>query len=145
MGWNRQRTYAAIVGLGIWVLLIRTILMVAQGYLVTFVPWVAALLAFELLLNASIFLSALWWWIGAVANRATLPLRLTAATVIIHAIRVLIFVLGRTVPWLDFDVRPIHRMISPAEWHWVVFAAILATLSLVALAVVWRRRRALLG
>jgi len=142
MKWNWQRTYAAIVGLGIWVLLIRTILMTAQGYLSIFVPWVAGLLALELLLNASVFLSALWWWLGAVASRATLSLRLTATAIVVHAIRVAVFVLGRTGPWHDFDVRPIHRTSSVSEWHWVIFAAILATLSLVILAAVWRRLRA---
>ena len=141
MSWNRQRTCATIIGLGIWVLLLRTILMTAQGYLVTFVPWVAALLALELLLNVSIFVSAAWWWMGANASRARLPLHLTTATIIIHAIRVLVFVLGRTGPWHDFDVRAIHRTSSDPEWHWVIFAAILAILSPIALASVWLRRR----
>jgi len=142
MIWNRQRTYAALVGIGIWVLLTRTILMTAQGWLAKFVPWVAALLALELLLNVGVFLTATWWWIGATERRSIPPLRLTAATVIVHAVRVAIFVLGETGPWHDFDVRPIFRTGSVAEWHWVVFAAVLAALSLVGLTVVWRHRRA---
>ena len=142
MSWNRQRTCATFFGVGIWVLLIRTILMIARGSLATFVPWVAALLGLEFLLNVGVFLSAAWWWIGAVQGRETLTLRLTAAAIIVHAVRVAIYVLGRTGPWHDFDVRPIHRTGSAAEWHWVILAAILATLSLLILVIAWRRRRA---
>ena len=139
--WNRQRTYAVLVGGGIWILLTRTILMISQGWLAKFVPWVAGLLALEFLLNAGVFLTAVWWWVGATERRATLPLRLTAASVIVHAMRVAIYVLSQTGPWHDFDVRPIYRAEAVAEWHWVVFAAVLATLGLVGLTLVWRRRR----
>jgi hypothetical protein len=144
MTWNRQRTYATLVGLGIWILLGKTIVMTAGGSLATFVPVVAALLALEFLLDVGVFLTAIRWWIGGTVARARLPLRLTAAAVVVHAIRVAIYVLGRTGPWHDFDLRPAFRTGPTAEWPWVIFAGAASAVSLVALFVVWRaiRRRA---
>ena len=141
MTWNRQRTYAALVGIGIWVLLGKTIVMTLGGGLTTFVPWVAALLALEFALNAGVFLSAIVWWCSATARFARLSLRLTAATVIVHAVRVLIYVLSQAGPWHGFDVRPEHRAAPGGEWIWVAFAATMSAISLVGLVIVWRRRR----
>jgi len=36
--WNRQRTYATLVGLGICILLFHTIVMLTDGSLTTFTP-----------------------------------------------------------------------------------------------------------
>jgi hypothetical protein len=49
---------------------------------------------------------------------------LGAAAAILHAIRVLIYMLGRTGPWVNFDEKPGHRDSYTFEWFWVYFAAI---------------------
>ena len=139
--WNRQRTYATLVGLGIWILLFRTIVMLTDGSLRMLVWWVSALLVLEFLLNVGTFLSAIWWWIGGTETRASLPLRFTAAAVIVHAVRVLIYALGDVGPWPHFDVRPAHRTTQVVNPTWVVFASTMAALSLAALFVIWRVRR----
>jgi hypothetical protein len=61
----------------------------------------------------------------------------------LHALRVLIFVLGRTGPWVDFDVRPEQRSSHAARWTWdqVYFAATLSVLGVVGVLVIWRLRR----
>ena len=92
--WNRQRTYATLIGLGICILLFRTIVMMADGSLATFVPWASALLVLESLLNTGTLLGSIWWWIAGAETRGSLPLRFAAAAVIVHAVRVLIYVLG---------------------------------------------------
>jgi hypothetical protein len=143
LAWNRQRAYATLVGLGICVLLSKTIVMLTDGSLTTLMTWTSALLAVESLLDAGTLLGAVWWWTGGTGTRAWLPLRLAAAAVIVHAVRVLVYVLGRTGPWHNFDVRPAHRAAQTPEWHWLVFAAVLSVLGVVGVVIVWvlRRRR----
>ena len=139
--WNRQRTYATLVGLGIWILLARTIVMTTDGSLQMLVWWASALLVLEFLVNVGTFLSAIWWWIGASEQRAWLPLRFTAAAVIVHAVRVLVYALGDVGPWPHFDVRPAYRAGQVVDPTWVVFASTMAGLSLAVLFVIWRIRR----
>ena len=139
--WNRQRTYATLVGLGICILLFRTIVMMADGSLATFVPWASALLVLESLLNTGTLLGSIWWWIAGAETRGSLPLRFAAAAVIVHAVRVLIYVLGDVGPWPHFDVRPAYRATQVVDPTWVIFASTMAALSLVALLIIWRVRR----
>jgi hypothetical protein len=139
--WNRQRTYAALIGIGIWVLLFRTIVMLTDGSLGILMPWAAALLFAEFALNVGTFMTSVWWWRAGSEQRAWLPLRLAAAAVVLHAVRVAIYVLGRTGPCRDFDWRPESRGVTPPEWNWVVAAAILAVLGLIGVVVVWRVRQ----
>jgi hypothetical protein len=139
--WNRQRTYAALIGIGIWALLFRTIAMLTDGSLGILMPWAAGLLFMEFALNISTFVTAIWWCGAGTERRAWLPLRFAAAAVLLHAIRVAIYVLGRSGPWKDFDWRPEHRGITPPEWSWVVLAAVLAVLGLIGVTIVWRVRR----
>jgi hypothetical protein len=71
-----------------------------------------------------------------------MALRLGAAVTVFHALRVLVFVLGRTGPWLDFDVRPDYRATHDARWSWfnVIFAGTLSAAGvLVVIAVAWIR------
>jgi hypothetical protein len=84
---SRHRLYAALLGLGAGILLFRTVLMIAQGYLGRLVSWAAALLVVELLLNLGCLLGCLRWGIAGGEQQARLPLRLGAAAAILHAQR----------------------------------------------------------
>lgn len=140
---SRQRLYASLLILGAGFLLFRTIMLLAQGSLNVFVLWVSTLLVGELLVDLACFVSSIFWWISDDEDRAGTPLRLTAAVIIVHALRVLIFVLGRVGPWIDLDVRPEYRALHDTRWSWagVYFAAIMSVLSIVGLIIVWRLRR----
>jgi hypothetical protein len=120
-------------------------MLLSQGALEVYVLWVSVLLIAEMLLDAACLLSSIRWWITNDKNKDRIPLRLCAAVVILHAVRVLIFVLGRTGPWIDFDVRPVHRALHATRWSWagVYFAAIMSFLSVIAVLIIWtfRRRR----
>ena len=59
---------------------------------------------------------------------------------ILHAIRVLIYVLGRTGPWENLDVKPEQQDTYTFEWFWVDFAAVLAILGVLGVVVIWRLR-----
>lgn len=140
---TRQRIYAALVALGIWILLGRTIAMMASGYLAINVWWVAGLLVAEFLVDLTVFLSGLRWWVSARREHRRLPLRATVVAVLLHAVRVAIYALGRTGPWVDFDVRPAFRAVppQPVAWGFVIFASVISALSLVAVLAIWRLGR----
>lgn len=142
----RYRLLATLLFLGAAFLLYRTIAMLAGGAIHILVPWVVALLFLELVIDGVTMGMCLLWGVTLSLWHGVQVFRLTAAVVIVHAVRVLVFVLGRTGPWVDFDVQPLARAGHAARWSWfgVWFAGTMSVLSLVALIAVWlylRRRR----
>ncbi len=140
---SKQRVYASLLILGAGFLFSRTIMLIAQGSLSVFVLWVSILLIAESLIDLSCLLSSVSWWISNDKKKASKPLRFAAAVIIAHAVRVLIFVLGRVGPWIDFDVNLEYRALHYTRWSWggVYFAAIMSVLSVFVLIVIWRLRR----
>ena len=136
---SRQRIYASLLALGAGILLYRTITMIVQGSLSVLVLWVSILLIAELLLDLSCLMGSIRWWLKNDKSKSQLPLRLGAAAAILHALRVLVFVMGRIGPWIDFDVRPDQRALHEARWTWtgVYFAAIMSILGLIGVMVIW--------
>lgn len=136
---SRQRIYASLLALGASILLYRTITMISQGALDILVVWVSILLITELLLDLSCLLSSVRWWISKNRAKALIPLRLGAAAALLHALRVLVFVLGRTGPWINFDVRPEQQEAHSDTWTWtgVYFAAIMAVLGVIGVIIIW--------
>ena len=143
MTWSRQRTYAVFIILGVCILLYRTVMMLSQGTMEVLVLWVFALLIADFLLDVTTLLSSIRWWVTGAERHAVFPLRVFAAAIVLHAIRVLIFVLGRTGPWIDFDVRPEERFMHAERWNWdqVYFAAVMSALGVIGVIVVWIYRR----
>lgn len=137
---SKQRIYASLFILGIGFLLFRTITMISQGDLSIMVPWVSLLLITELLIDSFCVCSSVIWWLFNNKSKSILALRSCAAAIIVHAIRVFIFVMGRIGPWIDFDVKPEHRALHYTRWSWegVYLAAILSTLSIIGLLVIWQ-------
>jgi hypothetical protein len=136
---SRQRIYAFLLALGAAFLLYRTIMMLSQGALDRLVLWVSILLIAELLLDLSCLVSSVRWWISNDRDKAQIALRLGAAVTIIHALRVLVFVLARVGPWINFDVRPEYADSHSATWTWtgVWFAGIMAVLGVIGVIVIW--------
>ena len=140
---SKQRIYASLLILGACVLLFRTIMMLSQGALGFLVAWVSALLIAEMLLDAACLLSSVRWWIADDKKYDSIPLRFGAAATLLHALRVLIFVLGRIGPWIDFDVRPVQRALHADRWSpWqLYFAGILSVLGVIGVLIIWTLRR----
>lgn len=140
---SKQRIYASLLALGACILLFRTIAMISGGSLAILVLWVSVLLIAELLMDASCLLASVRWWIANNPGKSHLALKLGASAAILHAIRVLIFVLGRTGPWKDFDVRPEQRAMHYTRWSWtgVCFAGIMSVLGVIGVLIIWRLRR----
>lgn len=135
---SKQRYYAAFFILGAGILLMRTLILISQGHLEIFVPWAAALLLAEFGFDLSWLIASIGWWKANHKSRARLPMRLAAAAIILHAVRVLIFALGRLGPWIDFDRRPEYRPLDYPEWGWLYFAIIMSVLGLIGVLLVWR-------
>lgn len=125
--------------LGAGILLYRTLsMMLVEHAFEILVSWVIALLIAEFLIDLGCFLSSLRWLVSNERAKARLALRLGAAAAILHAIRVLIFVLGRTGPWVNFDVKPGYRESYSFDWFWVYFAAILSIMGIAGVIVIWQ-------
>jgi len=136
---SNQRIYALLMILGAGILLFRTLrMMLIEGAFEILLIWVIFLLLAEFLIDLACLLSSIGWFINNKLGKARLPLRLGAAAAFLHAIRVLVYVLGRTGPWVNFDVKPEYRDSYTFEWFWVYFAATLAILGIVGVIVIWQ-------
>ncbi len=135
----QQRFYAAMLILGAGLLLTRTIIMLSQNALNVLVSWVSLLLIIEMLIDVACIITSVNWFIANNPLKSKIPLRLAAIAAIFHAFRVLVFVLGRVGPWIDFDVRPEHRALHHLTWTWtgVYFAAIMSILGLIGVFIIW--------
>lgn len=136
---NRTRLYAALLVLGAGILLYRTIALLTSGAWPVLMPWVIALDLVEMAIDVTVIVAAIRWGVSTRARHASLALRAGAAAAILHAVRVLVFVMGRVGPWKDFDVRPAERALHAARWTWgeVWFAGILSVLGVVGVIVIW--------
>ena len=139
----KPRHYASFFILGSGFLTYRTIRLIVGGALGINATWVSALLFLEMLIDAACVLTSIIWWIKDNNASARLPVNLCAAMVIVHAIRVTIFVIGRLGPWIDFDVKPEARAMHDTRWTWegVYIAGILSALSIIAVVIIWIYRK----
>lgn len=134
-----QRLYASLIILGAGVLLYRAVTMINQGSLRVLVTWVAALLFLELLIDLSCFITSIPWWISKQKQKSRLPLILGATAAIVHAVRVLIFILGRIGPFINFDVRQEQRELHASRWNWnqIYFAGALSILGILGVIIIF--------
>ena len=135
----QQRLYAGFIMVGMGILIFRTLrmVMVEQAYEIL-TDWAYTLLVLEFMLDSAAFLAAMRWFVLSKWKYASSAFKLTAWAVIFHAFRVLIYVLGRTGPWVNFDVKPEYHAEYTFDWFWVYFAAVFSVLGLIGVYVVWR-------
>lgn len=140
---GRRRLYAAALFLGGSVLLVRAITLFAEDAPARWVPWVGVSLYVESAAIVVALAAIARWFITPDDRRTSTAFWATAALVVVHAFRVAVFALGRTGPWVDFDVRPEFRAVHGDTWTWaeVYFASSAALLSLIITIAVWRQRR----
>jgi len=139
----RQRIWATLLIVGACVLIFRCVHLLSTGGFIVLNWWVVAMTVVELLIDLACLATAIRWWLANDSRVNTVPLRLGAAAAIFHAVRVLVFVLGRTAAFLNFDVRPEYHA-SHGErwsWFWVYFAATLSVLGILGVLIIWLVRR----
>ena len=137
-----DRLQAALTGGGISILLARATI-IAVGSRRILKHWVIGLAAVELILDAATLGTSIRWWMTNLHRHRRLPLQLATAATLLHAVRVLVFVLGRLRPLKDFDVRPEYRAEHDRRWTWgeVSFAAVMSILGVAGVFVVRHRIR----
>lgn len=136
---NDNRIVALLLGGGISILLVRAAILIstAKNFLRR---WVIGLAAVELALDIATLGAAIRLCVTKVVGHRALPSRLAAVAIVVHAIRVTIFVLGRFGPFKDFDVRTGQRSDHDSRWSWagVVFAAAMSVLGVLGVLTVRR-------
>lgn len=135
MSVNKQRVIAGSLFLGACVLVFRAYSLLAGGARDVFVGWVYALLIAELFVDLLALVLLARWFVQCTVPARTLALRATALVIVLHAIRVGIFALGRIGPWTDFDVQPEARAAHADRWTWgdVWIASVLTVASVLIL------------
>jgi len=136
---RRQRLYAGLLMFGAGILIFRSLRMVTveQAFDIL-VDWVYVLLIMEFMIDVACFMASLRWFTLSKWKYASTALKLGAWAAILHAFRVLIYVLGRTGPWVNFDVKPEYREAYTFDWFWVYFAATFSVIGLIGVLVIWR-------
>ena len=141
-GISKHYVYSILLAIGAGFLLIRTIALISQNVLSTATPWVAALLIVEMIIDASCLFYCIVWTFNNTPKNIRIVLRLGTAIVFVHAVRVLVFVMGRLERWYNFDVRPEYHAHHEETWTWgeVYFAATMSILSIIAVIIIWQIR-----
>ncbi len=135
----KQRLYSGLILAGVSILLFRTLRMVlVEQAFEILVEWVYTLLILEFMIDLACLLAALRWFVLSKWKYASSAMKLGAWAAILHAFRVAIYVLGRTGPWVNFDVNPQYHASYTFDWFWIYFAGGFSILSLVGLYVTWR-------
>ena len=132
-----------LLSAGAGILLYRTIALIAGGARRVLERWVVWLTFLEMAIDVVTSGSAARWWQSRNPDHAHVALVAGACAALVHAVRVAVFVVGRTGPWIDFDVREDARADHGERWTWpqVVFAGTLSTFGVIGVVVIWMVRR----
>lgn len=124
--------------LGASILLFRTIrlLTIENGWNIL-ANWVISLTFIEMSLDILCIIFSFQWLIRNSKSSISFSLQFGASAAIMHALRVLIYVLGRTGPWINFDVKPQFRLEHTVDIFWVYFAAFLSVLGILGVIIIW--------
>ena len=135
---NNQKLYSSLLILGASIILFRTIrlLTVENGWNLL-ANWVIGLTFFEMAVDTLCIIFSFHWLLKDSKSSKSISLRFGATAAIFHAFRVLIYVLGRTGPWINFDVKPQFRSSHEVNMFWVYFAAILSILGILGVIIIW--------
>ena len=135
---NKQKLYASLLILGASILLYRTIsLLIFENGWNILTNWVIALTFIEMAIDTLCIVFSFHWLSSISKKSKSISLHLGAMAAIFHAFRVLIYVLGRTGPWLNLDVKPQYRSTHIVDMFWVYFAAILSVLGILGVIIIW--------
>ncbi len=139
---TKQRIYSLLMGIGSGVLLFRTIrLLFFENGLPSLAYWVIVLTVLEMIIDLICLIFSIKWLFSNSEMDKTISLRSGASAAILHAFRVLIYVLGRIGPWMNFDKKPGYHSSAAENFFWVYFAAILSVSGIIGVIIIWIIRR----
>lgn len=135
---NKHKLYASLLILGAGILLFRTIrLLTIENGWNTLAGWVIVLTFIEMTIDILCIIYSSHWLFRNSNSSKSIALRLGAFAAIFHAFRVLIYVLGRIGPWINFDLKPQFQSTHHANMFWIYFAAILSILGILGVITIW--------
>lgn len=139
---NKRKLYSSLLIFGASILLFRTIrlLTIEEGWNIL-ANWVIILTFMEMAIDTLCIIFSFHWLFRDSRKSKVFSLRFGATAAFFHAFRVLIYVLGRTAPFLNFDVKPQFRLEHTADIFWVYFAAILSVLGIFGVIIIWIFRK----
>lgn len=133
----KQKLYSLVLILGASILLFRSIrLLTIENGWNTIADWVIVLTFIEMAIDIFCIIFASHWLFRNSNSSKSIALKLGAYAAIFHAFRVLILVLGRTGPWINFDVKPEFRSTYHLDTFWIYFAATLSILGILGVIII---------
>lgn len=134
---KKHTIYSSLLILGASVLLFRTIrLLTFENGWDVLANWVIILTFIEMAIDVACLGFSLEWLISNKQSSKSKALRCGAIAAIFHAFRVLIYALGRTDLFLNFDVKPQFKSTHEVDMFWVYFAAILSILGILGVIII---------
>ena len=142
MKFGKQRLFALFIGVGISILFLRTLrmILIENAINVLIIPLVI-LLFIEMLIDGLCILSSIYWFIKNREQNSSISLKLAAIGILLHAIRVLFYALGRIRVFLDFDIKDAYKGQHAVDIFWVYFAVVMSLLGVIGVLVVWSLRK----
>lgn len=132
-----QRVYSFFLALGASILLFRTLrLTFFEGGFEQLVLFCVVLTFVEMVFDVLCLVFSISWLVSSDSRNSSVPLRLGAIATIIHFVRVLIFVLGRTPMFHNFDVKAEYHKAYTMDLFWVVFAMTLSVLGVAGVVII---------
>jgi hypothetical protein len=134
---TKKRIYAYLLFLGASILLFRTIrLAFLENGLekLLFIP--ILLLFIELASDGICIIASFLWSCKLKKTIGSIALRSGAFSTVLHLQRVVIFALGRSKYFKDFDIKPEYRNLHEIDAFWVIFALTLSIMGIIGLLIV---------
>ena len=142
----KQRLYASLLITATSILVVRTwhMVMEEQNFAIL-VGWVYGLFILEFMLTMGCLLASSRWFVLSKWQYASTAMKLGVWAVMLHAVRVLILVLGRSEFGQNFDVLPAYRSTFSIDQVWIYFSVGFTVVALTGVYIVWRLWRRVKG
>lgn len=137
---KRDKIYSSLLIFGAGILLFRTIrLLTVENGWEHLAIWVIVFTFIEMFIDLLCIIFSFQWFFNNYEGLKRISLKFGAAAAIFHAFRVLIYVIGRIGPWINFDLKPQFRQTHNVEMFWVYFASVLSILGIVVVIFIWMK------
>lgn len=124
---EKEKAPPLLIIFGASILLFRTIrLMFFEDGLIILALWTKILTFIEMIIDLLCVLATFKWLKESELRFRSISLWLGSTVTIFHALRVLIYILGRVGPWKDFDKDPVYRLQGTTNTFWLLLAGSLS-------------------
>jgi len=137
---RKEKAPPLLMIFGASILLFRTIrLLYFEDGLIILALWTKILTFIEMIIDLLCVFVSFKWLKESDYRFRSISLWLGSIATIFHALRVLIYILGRFGPWKDFDKDPVYRLQGTTNIFWVLFAGILSVIGVFGVMIIRKR------